>query len=367
MNVIIKKFWKTKHDALDHQLAIADGRTPQLTDKVDRAIRGNTNQVLQRCAALVRRIKLWLQGQTATNFGAQLCGIQDNKCVRVVRTEALCHGCLHILPRWPRRKSSQPQVQETNPLIERWVTHQPPTHQTCMPAPAAATRAWSSNGSPRAAGLQGSPLPAYQHLSRSSCLFPRSQHTFGWGFSPLTQYPTFSRELPTGRHTIQKWVPQLIVVSFHVLKRVYARAQLLSWFSHSRRQVDAPFLPHVSCVPRSAFCFRKLFANLSRLPTGQLQRQHQRLRWQAASSPWSHVQIQRQDDRSQPSEGRGGGSVKTNGLEKKLKLEADDSERQTSRFPWSLQCFCILFCIRSALATAWQPRACPLANPDNNR
>ena len=24
-------------------------------------------------------------------------------------------------------------------------------------------------------------------------------------------------------------------------------------FSHSRRQVDAPFLPHVSCVPRSAF------------------------------------------------------------------------------------------------------------------
>ena len=34
------------------------GPTPQLTDKGDRAIRGNTNQVLQRCAALVRRIKL---------------------------------------------------------------------------------------------------------------------------------------------------------------------------------------------------------------------------------------------------------------------------------------------------------------------
>ena len=117
-------------------------------------------------------------------------------------------------------------------------------------------------------------------------------------------------------------------------------------------------------------CFRKLFANLSRLRTGQLQRQHQRLRWQAASSssPLSHahVQLQRQDDRSQLSEGRGDGSVKTNGLEKKLKLEADDSERQTDRFP-SLQCFCILFCMRSALATAWQPRACPLANPDNNR
>ena len=177
-----KKIWKTKHDALDHQLAIADGPTPQLTDKVDRAFRGNTNQVLQRCAALVRRIKLRLQGQTATNFGAQLCGIQYNKCVRVVSMEALCHGCLHILPRWPRRKSSQPQVQETNPLLERWVTHQPPTHQKCMPAPAAATRAWSSNGSSRADGLQGSPLPAYQHLSRSSCFFPRKQHTLAEDF-----------------------------------------------------------------------------------------------------------------------------------------------------------------------------------------
>ena len=150
--------------------------------------------------------------------------------------EALCHGCLHIVPRWPRRKSSQPRVQETNPLLERWATHKPPTHQKYMPGPAAATRAWSSNGSSRAAGLQGSPVPAYQHLSRSSCLFPRSQHTFGWGFSPSTQYPTLSRELPTGRQTelIQKWMPQLIVVSFHVLKREYARAQLLSSHSHIR-------------------------------------------------------------------------------------------------------------------------------------
>ena len=60
-------------------------------------------------------------------------------------------------------------------------------------------------------------------------------------------------------------------------------------FSHSRRQVDAPFLPHVSGLDLLFLdllsCFRKLFANLSRLPTGQLQRQHQRLRWQAASSP----------------------------------------------------------------------------------
>ena len=34
-------------------------------------------------------------------------------------------------------------------------------------------------------------------------------------------------------------------------KRVCGSVELA--FSHSRRQVDAPFLPHVSCVPRSAF------------------------------------------------------------------------------------------------------------------
>ena len=68
MNVMIKIYLKkTKHNTLDHQVAIADGPTPQLADKVDRAIRGNANQVLQRCVALVRRIKLRLQGQTATN------------------------------------------------------------------------------------------------------------------------------------------------------------------------------------------------------------------------------------------------------------------------------------------------------------
>ena len=31
-------FQKTKHDALDHQLAVADGPTPQLADKGERAI-----------------------------------------------------------------------------------------------------------------------------------------------------------------------------------------------------------------------------------------------------------------------------------------------------------------------------------------
>ena len=36
-------------------------------------------------------------------------------------------------------------------------------------------------------------------------------------------------------------------------KRVCESATFELAFSHSRRQVDAPFLPHASCVPRSAF------------------------------------------------------------------------------------------------------------------
>ena len=36
-------------------------------------------------------------------------------------------------------------------------------------------------------------------------------------------------------------------------KRVCESATFELAFSHSRSQVDAPFLPHVSCVPRSAF------------------------------------------------------------------------------------------------------------------
>ena len=67
-----KKMFERRNMTLLIMLATADGPTPQLTDKVDRAIRENTNQVLQRCAAFVRRIKLRLQGQTATNFGARL-------------------------------------------------------------------------------------------------------------------------------------------------------------------------------------------------------------------------------------------------------------------------------------------------------
>ena len=109
-------FEQWKDSTLDHQLTIANGPTPLLTDKRE-AIRGSTDQALQSCVALDGRMKLRLQVQGARNFGAKLCGIQDNKCVRVVRTEALCHGCIHIVLGLPR-KSSQPQIQETNPLLD---------------------------------------------------------------------------------------------------------------------------------------------------------------------------------------------------------------------------------------------------------
>ena len=48
-------------------------------------------------------------------------------------------------------------------------------------------------------------------------------------------------------------------------KRVCESATFELAFSHSRRQVDAPFLPHVSCVPRSAFLLPQA---LRELPTG---------------------------------------------------------------------------------------------------
>ena len=124
-------------------------------------------------------------------------------------------------------------------------------------------------------------------------------------------------------------------------KRVCESATFELAFSHSRRQVDAPFLPNARflcfsiCFPASASSSR----TWSRLPNwaaaAAAPASAMASRAASSSSPLSHAhgQLQRQDDRSQPSEGRGGGSVKTNGLEKKLKLEADDSERQTDRFP----------------------------------
>ena len=258
------------------------------------------------------------------------CGIQDNKCVRVVRTDALCHGCLHILPRWPRRKSSQPQVQETNPLLERWVTHKPPTHQKCMILKRVITSSWSSRVT--TASL---PAPLTFFLPLSSF----AAHIWLRIFSFIS--------IPNAFQTASHWTtdrvnPEMNASANHRFlsrsqKRVCDSATFELAFSHSRRQVDAPFLPHVSCVPRSAFLLSQALRELvspsdwaaaAAAPASAI----------AASSPLSHahVQLQRQDDQSQPSEGRGGGSVKTNGLEKKLKLEADDSERQTDRFP----CLC---------------------------
>ena len=108
---------------------------------------------------------------------------------------------------------------------------------------------------------------------------------------------------------------------------------------------------------------------VSRLPIGQLQRQHQRLRWQAASSPQSHAQVQlhRQDDLR---------PVRVEEVAAKISMlwrktwNWKPTIFRTTEIGWSfsgsLQCFCVLFCIRSGLAIAWQPRA-SLANPDSNR
>ena len=45
-------------------------------------------------------------------------------------------------------------------------------------------------------------------------------------------------------------------------KRVCESATFELVFSHSRTQVDAPFLPHVSCVPRSAFLLQQALREL---------------------------------------------------------------------------------------------------------
>ena len=154
-------------------------------------------------------------------------------------------------------------------------------------------------------------------------------------------------------------------------KRVCESATFELAFSHSRRHCKSTlhFFLTFPVFLDLLSCFRKALRELAS-PSD----------WAAAAAApasamascfFSSISRARsaQDDRSQAStsEGRGGGGVKTNGLAKNLKLEADCSERQTGRFPWSPQCFCILFCMRSALATAWQPRACPLANPDSVR
>ena len=149
-------------------------------------------------------------------------------------------------------------------------------------------------------------------------------------------------------------------------KRVCESATFELAFSHSRRQVDAPFLPHVSCVPRSAFllpqalrelvspsdwaaaaasamasCFFSLISRARSAPEAR----------RSISAQWGARRWQRQDQ----------------WFGEKVETGSRRFRTIDQSFSISLQCFCILFCTRSALATAWQPRACPLANPDNNR
>ena len=121
-------------------------------------------------------------------------------------------------------------------------------------------------------------------------------------------------------------------------KRVCESATFELAFSHSRKQVDAAFLPHGSSVPRSAFllpqALRKLvspsdWAAAAAAPASAMASCFFSLISRVRSAPEARQSISAQ-------EGREGGSVKTNGLEKMLKLEADDSERQTDRFP----CLC---------------------------
>ena len=179
-------------------------------------------------------------------------------------------------------------------------------------------------------------------------------------------------------------MPQLFDVSFHILKREYARAQHLNRHSRkaNRRSISSlrllcssicfPASPSASrtCLSPSDWAAAAAVSAVSRLPIGQLKRQYQRLRWQAASSPRSHahVQLQRQDGLMQASEEE----VAASRSMLKRKLEKKPTIFRTTEidlsFSGSLQCFCILFCMRSALATAWQPGAPPpLANPDSNR
>ena len=121
-------------------------------------------------------------------------------------------------------------------------------------------------------------------------------------------------------------------------KRVCESATFELAFSHSRGQVYAPFLPHVSCVPRSAFllpqALRELvspsdWAAAAAAPASAMASCFFSFISRARSAPearrsisaqWGARRWQRQDQ----------------WFGKKLKLEADDSERQTDRFP----CLC---------------------------
>ena len=164
---------------------------------------------------------------------------------------------------------------------------------------------------------------------------------------------------------------QLIVDSFHILKREYARAQLWAGIltSEDARRCSissSRFLCSSICFN----CyFRKLLANLSdwaaaaAAPASAMAScffsliSRARSASRSISAQWGARRWQRQDRWFEE------------------KVETGSRRFRRSRrfrttdwsFSVSLQCFCILFCMRSALATAWQHRAWPLANPDNNR
>ena len=152
-------------------------------------------------------------------------------------------------------------------------------------------------------------------------------------------------------------------------KRVCESATFELAFSHSRRQVDAPFLPHVSSVPRSAFqlpqALRELvsssdWAAAAAAPASAM-----------ASCFFSFISRARSAPEARRSISAQWGARRWQRQDQWFGEKAKTGSRRFRTTDWSfsvsLQCFCILFCMRSALATAWQPRACPLANPDNNR
>ena len=156
-------------------------------------------------------------------------------------------------------------------------------------------------------------------------------------------------------------------------KRVWESATFELAFSHSRRQVDAPFLPHVSCVPRSAFllpqALRELvspsdWAAAAAAPASAMASCFFSLISRARSAPDARrsISAQRGARRWQRQDQWFGEKVVT--VSRRFRTTDQSfsviSEVFLHTFQW-------VFCMRSALATAWQPSACPLANPDNNR
>ena len=140
-------------------------------------------------------------------------------------------------------------------------------------------------------------------------------------------------------------------------KRVYESATFELAFSHLRRQVDAPFLPYVSCVPRSAFllplALRELvspsdWAAAVAAPASAM-----------ASCFFSSISRPRSSpeaSRSQASERRGGVD-KINALEKN---ETGSRRFRTTEIDRSFSVISAVFLHAIGLATAWQPRACHL-------